>query len=93
MFSYKSIKISDHAVERARERFGLSPSQIAEKAWRSLEDGLDVLSDPTLRKTCLAKAERHNSSGMYLYEGIVFAFCDEVVATVYPVSIYELDAS
>jgi len=84
---YKDIRLSIHAQERARERLGVTNfSELAVKAHLSLTEGIDALADPTLREQCYSRMQRHGSSGMYVFEGIVFIFKDETVTTIYPVA-------
>lgn len=80
-----NIIISRHARERGQERFGASSKQIREWAVKSLTEGIDILSDETLRPMAINKARKYNASGMYMFEGRVFIFVDNIVVTVYPV--------
>lgn len=81
-----NIKISDHAKERAYERFGIDASQLKFFANKSLNEGIDVFQDPVLRDIFLAKSKKHEPSGIYLLEGKVFVFKEDVLITVYPLS-------
>jgi hypothetical protein len=80
------VKISDHARERAYERFKIDASQLKFLANKALDAGIDVFQDETLRDMFLEKSENKNPSGIYLYEGIVYVFIDDILITVYPLS-------
>lgn len=84
MFVHKDIRISRHAIMRAKERFGLGVMEIAQKAYSSLTDGVDALGCPILRPMCIYAAKKKKASGIYLFEGILFVFKDDVVVTVMP---------
>lgn len=81
-----NFKISDHARERAYERFNMDASQLKFYANKSLNDGIDVFQDPSLRDMFLEKSEDKEPSGIYLLEGKVYVFKDDVLVTVYPLS-------
>lgn len=51
----------------------------------SLTEGVNFLEDPVLRKMLMPKAKKHEASGIYLYDGMLFFFKDNVVVTVYPI--------
>lgn len=80
------IRISLHAQQRGRERLGLSVRQLKESAISSLENGIDAMSDESLRPGLIKSALKHNASGIYLFQNGVFIFKEDTLVTVYPIS-------
>lgn len=78
------ITITKHAIDRAWQRFRMDASQLKYNANKSLDEGIDVLQDEILRPMALKKAEKHNASGMYLYQGNIYMFKDEALVSVMP---------
>jgi hypothetical protein len=86
-FRFKTIKISSHSIERAFERTTIKTrSELATLAFESLEEGIDVLGDPTLREMCYRNAVKNHNCGTYAHKGIVFIFREDILVTVYPMS-------
>lgn len=81
-----NIKITDHARKRAFERMRMDFSQLKYNANKSLDHGIDIFQDEMLRDLGLKKLRNHNPSGMYLLEGNIYVFVDDVLVTVYPLT-------
>lgn len=80
------LKITRHAIKRAKERFGMNYKELQIKASLSLTDGIDAMADPTLREMCINKFDLYDISGIYLYQNVVYIFIDDRLITVYPIS-------
>lgn len=81
-----NVKISEHARQRAYERFNMDASQLKFYSNKALDEGIDVFQDEALREMFLEKSENKNPSGIYLFEGVCYVFSDDVLVTVYPLS-------
>ena len=81
------IKLTRHAISRAKERFNLNEIQVRSYSVRAITEGLDVLDDPHLKPLFLRKAQNHeNTSGIYYFEGMFFVYSDDYLVTIYPLS-------
>jgi hypothetical protein len=86
-FKHNGILITRHAQERAAERTVIASSEeLADKAFRSLTEGIDVLADPILRELAIKNALMNENDGLYCLEGVVFVYKEATVVTVYPVA-------
>jgi len=84
-FRFEKINISVHAQVRAFSRTKLNSAiTLAHEAYESLENGIDVMADETLRPMYESRGNVP-CCGVYARKGIVFVFVEETLVTVYPI--------
>jgi len=79
-----NIKITLHAVKRAKTRFNWSKNLLFQKAIESLNSGLLIINDEFLTALYRQVTYYNPHSFLYYYEGIVFVFDEDKLVTVYP---------
>lgn len=80
------IRITEHAKIRAWERAQMDASQLKYHAQKCLDDGIDALQDEVLRPLCLNKARKYNNSAMYLHQGNIYVFVEDILVTLFPLN-------
>lgn len=68
-------RVTHHAVERGRERFGMKPSTVARMAEIALEKGLDpATASGHLGRYASRKLKPHPGAFLRIYAEVVFVF-------------------
>lgn len=78
------IKLSTHAIERAWQRGRMDRSQLMYYANKALDEGINALTDETMREMIKKRVEKHQPSGVYLLDGNVYIFKDDALVTFMP---------
>jgi hypothetical protein len=70
---------------RAQERFSWNERLLKRNAREALDKGVCIVDDVMYKQIYYRQAELNNSVP-YIYKGIVYAFIDDKLSTVYPVN-------
>ena len=81
------INLTNHAINRAAERFGWSSLELEKQAILSINIGISCVDDEFLQYLFLDKGLRTNAIH-YLLKGIIFVFCNDKLVTLYPITGY-----
>jgi len=79
------IKLTKHALMRAKERFNWTRKMLNDKALLSLEEGIFVPFDEVLKVMFNNNIKREGSM-LYYNEGVIFIFDDNILITVYAIT-------
>lgn len=79
------IILTNHAIERAYERFGWDRDKLMSMSIKAVSHGMFMLHDDVLRPMWL-NISLCKRSIPYMVDGVVFVFTDNIVRTVYPLN-------
>lgn len=80
------VKLTKHAIQRAKERFNLKANDLKRIVEESLTEGMSVFADETLANSIHQSYRFAALSGIQIYKGIAFLFVDDILVTVFPAS-------
>jgi len=79
-----NLIISQHAIDRAFERFKMDASALKFFAKKAINQGIDILESP-LKDSYIEKSKKHNGSKAFLLADKIFVFQQNKLITVMPI--------